>query len=79
MSDPREDLSVALEELADFRGTSCYKAFHALLVSVEGVLVEKFSRASADQLLPIQQQYRQVQALRRCIEAQHPAHESPIL
>lgn len=78
MADPMETLQVAMSDVSDFYGSPAYRAFRDLLVAIEAVHVEKFRTAKPEQLLPLQNQYRQVVALREALESKDPAGELPL-
>ena len=77
-TDPRDELVVLMTELGAFRGTGAYRAFYDALRGIEAVHVDSFGRVKADELPALQQQYRQVVALRKAMEADEPGREMPI-
>ena len=78
MTDPRDDLVVAMNALAAYRGTGAYRAFYDALRAIERVHIDDFGRAKPESLPALQQQYRQVVALRKAMEADKPGGEMPI-
>ena len=78
MTDPRDDLVVAMNALAAYRGTGAYRAFYDALRAIERVHIDDFGRAKPEALPALQQQYRQVIALRKAMEADEPGGEMPI-
>ena len=76
--DPRDQLVKAMAELGAYRGTGAYRAFYDALRAIEGVHVEDFGSVKPEALPALQQQYRQVVALRKAMEADEPGREMPI-
>ena len=77
-TDPRDDLMVAMADFAGYRGTAAYAAFRDVLKAIEAVHVDSFGRAKPEELLAIQQRYRQVVAIRKAMESDSPGDEMPI-
>jgi len=78
MIDPRDELVLAMVGLAAYRGTGAYRAFYDALRAIERVHIEDFGCVKAEGLPALQQQYRQVVALRKAMEADEPGSEMPI-